>query len=163
MIRTLIPAEIDLYVTDDPVRPHITADFRHTHGRQVWGLFEDKYAAYDEPLEKPRAIICVAYTNQVPTNEHELEWFSTATGTGAVSTTTAVFYTVWSYDRGAGREVVNTVAEWIRDNRPVSKWVTLSPLTDMAEKFHTRNGAVKHSVYDTCQVFDYTHALIGEE
>ena len=150
MLQQLIPAEIDLYTKDDPVRPHIPAEFRRSHGRQVWGLFEDKYALYDEPSHKPRAIICVAYTWDIPTNEQELERYSHAHSRGGpLSTDTAVFYTVWSYDAGAGREI--------------EQWVTLSPLTEMASRFHIKNGAVLHSVHDTCQVFEYSHLLKGND
>jgi hypothetical protein len=161
MIRQLTVSEINEHIQNDPVRPHITAEFRHTHGRQMWGLFEDQYAVAHTPRETPLAIICVAYTNEAPTCEYELEWYSAASGTGAVTTTTAVFYTVWSYDRGAGRTIVNTLAKHIKESRSeIKHWVTLSPLTEMATRFHTKNGAVLYSVYDTCQVFDYTHALV---
>jgi DICT domain-containing protein len=160
MIRQLTLDEIQKYIKDDTVRPHLTADYRNTQGRQVWALFEDQYAQEHEPSSKPLAIICVAYTNCAPINETELHWYSAASGEGAVTTDTAVFYTVWSYERGAGREIVNRVAEHIRSTRPeVERWVTLSPLTDMAEKFHLKNGAVLEKRYDTCQVFDYTARL----
>ena len=165
MLQQLIPAEIDLYTKDDPVRPHIPAEFRRSHGRQVWGLFEDKYALYDEPSHKPRAIICVAYTWDIPTNEQELERYSHAHSRGGpLSTDTAVFYTVWSYDAGAGREIVNTLAAHILDTRKeIEQWVTLSPLTEIASRFHIKNGAVLHSVHDTCQVFEYSHLLKGND
>ena len=159
MLRQLTSAEVEQYIADDPVRPHLSAEFRTTNGRQVWGLFEDRYGmmlTYD----KPRAVICVAYTNEAPTCEYELEWYSAASGTGAVTTTTAVFYTVWSYNRGAGRQIVNTLAQHIKQSRSeIERWVTLSPLTEMAKRFHTNNGAVLHSVHDTCQVFEYTHLM----
>jgi hypothetical protein len=161
MLRQLTSAEVEQYIQDDTVRPHLSTEFRTTHGRQVWGLFEDKYALYDDPSEKPQAIICVAYTNEAPTCERELEWYSTASGTGAVTTNTAVFYTVWSYGQGAGRELVNTLAAHILNNRSeIERWVTLSPLTDMATRFHTKNGAQLRSVHNTCQVFEYTHLLV---
>tara|TARA_B110000305_G_scaffold194865_1_gene219136 strand:+ start:431 stop:943 length:513 start_codon:yes stop_codon:yes gene_type:complete len=160
MLRQLTSAEVEQYIQDDTVRPHLSTEFRTTQGRQVWGLFEDKYALYDDPSEKPQAIICVAYTNEAPTCERELEWYSTASGTGAVTTNTAVFYTVWSYGQGAGRELVNTLAAHILNTRSeIQRWVTLSPLTDMAARFHTKNGAQLRSVHDTCQVFEYTHLL----
>lgn len=158
MIRQLTVSEINEHIQNDPVRPHITAEFRHTHGRQVWGLFEDQYAVAHTPRETPLAIICVAYTNTAPTNELELDWFSSDQDAATINT--AVFYTVWSYDRGAGRTIVNSVAQHIKHTRPeVDRWVTLSPLTDMAEQFHLKNGAVLAQRYDRCQVFDYTARL----
>tara|TARA_B110000503_G_C7028320_1_gene362860 strand:+ start:109 stop:603 length:495 start_codon:yes stop_codon:yes gene_type:complete len=160
MIRQLTLDEVDEYIQGDPVRPHLSAEFRTTAGRQVWGLFEDQYAVADDPSTQPLAIICVAYTNTAPTNELELDWFSSASGTGAVTTNTAVFYTVWSYAKGSGQTIVNSVAAHIQAARPeIANWVTLSPLTSMAERFHTKNGAVLHSIHDTCQIFEYTHLM----
>jgi len=69
---------------------------------------------------------------------------------------TAVFYTVWSYDKGAGRDIVFASANHIKHNRKdVVRYVTLSPLTTMAELFHTRNGAKLLAKHDTCQNFEY--------
>ena len=157
MIRQLTQAQAEQYIPHDTVRPHITAEYRTTNGREMWALYEDKYAVADEPSQDPLAIICVAYTNGVPTNELELEWFSTASGTGRVDTTTAVFYTVWSYSQGAGQAIVNSVAQRIHQTRPeIDRWVTLSPLTRMAERFHTKNGATLIARGDTCQNFEYS-------
>ena len=151
MIRLLTLQEVSRHIQNDTVRPHLSAEFRTTEGRCVWGLFEDQYAVAHTPNPEPLAVICVAYTNTAPTNETELAWSGT---------TTAVFYTVWSYERGAGQTIVNSVAEHIRNTRPeVTRWVTLSPLTTMAERFHTKNGALLHSVYDTAQIFEYTHLM----
>jgi hypothetical protein len=70
---------------------------------------------------------------------------------------TAVFYTVWSYDPGAGRDIVFAAANHIKHNhKDVVRYVTLSPLTIMAERFHTRNGAKLLAKHDTCQNFEYT-------
>ena len=161
MIKTLTLAQAQQYVQDDPVRKHLSADYRTTQGREMWALYEDKYAVADEPSDVPLAIICVAYTNAVPRNETELHWYSSASGTGAVNTNTAVFYTVWSYSKGAGQTIVNTVAQHIQQTRPeVARWVTLSPLTEMAERFHLKNGARFVERYATDQIFEYTHLML---
>ena len=71
--------------------------------------------------------------DEVPTRENDMKW---------VGMSIAVFYTVWSYKPGAGRQIVNGVAGRIKTQRPwVKRFVTLSPLTEMAEKFHLKNGA----------------------
>ena len=128
-------------VRDDPVRPHISAEWRTSSGREVYGLYTD------ESYEDLRAVICVAYTNQVPRNESEMH---------LIGDSVAVFYTVWSYDRGAGKDIVFAVAEHIRKTKAeVERWVTLSPLTEMAERFHLKNGAKFLDKYDTCQNFEY--------
>ena len=160
MIKQLTLEQAQKYIKDDPVRPHLSADYRTTQGRQVWALYEDKYAVAHEPSQEPKAIICTAYTNHIPKNETELHWYSAASGEGAVTTDTVVFYTVWSYERGAGRTIVNTVAKHIRDTRAeVERWVTLSPLTQMAEQFHLKNGAQFVDRYPTDQTFEYTHLM----
>ena len=38
----------------------------------------------------------------------------------------------------------------------IKRLVTLSPLTEMASKFHIRNGATLIGKSDTCQNFEYT-------
>lgn len=128
-------------IKDDPVRPHITSDWRTDHGREVFGLYED------ESYEKLRSVICVAYTDIIPKDEPDME---------TPGTTHAVFYTVWSYDKGAGRDIVFAVADKIRSEKSnVTRYVTLSPLTDMASKFHINNGAKFLEKYQNCQNFEY--------
>ena len=130
------------HCTDDPVRPHLPLAWRVGAGREVYGL-EDQ----DSVLQ---AVICVAYCDGVPITEAELD---RASRPGA---STAVFYTVWSYARGAGREMVLRAADHIKKTRECSRYVTLSPLTEMAERFHIQNGAVLLERGDTCQNFEYT-------
>lgn len=143
--RFIVLSKLDIktvtdVIKDDPVRPHIKAEWRTRSGREVYGL-------YDERGETLRAVICVAYTDEVPTCERDLGW---------IGTDVAVFYTVWSYDRGAGRDIVFAVAERIKKTNPdVRRFVTLSPLTEMAEKFHLRNGAVFLDKHIECQNFEY--------
>ena len=138
MLLKLDPAVVETIVTDDPVRPHISAAWRTRPGKEVYGLYNE---------EKLRAVICVAYTDEVPTCERDLGW---------PGTDVAVFYTVWSYDKGAGREIVNTVAEHIKTTNPyIKRYVTLSPLTEMARNFHLRNGAKFISKHTDCQNFEY--------
>jgi hypothetical protein len=132
---------------DDPVRPHLSALFRTAPGREAFVL-------EDDDTGKPRAVICVAYTNQVPQDERELDYFSQAAHQEDEQGSIAVFYTVWSYDRGAGREIVFAAQDHTQA-RGCSRWVTLSPLTEMAERFHIKNGAVLHSRHSTCQNFEY--------
>jgi hypothetical protein len=68
-----------------------------------------------------------------------------------------MFYTVWSYDKGAGREIVNAVAAHIKETRDdITRYMTLSPLTEMAEKFHLRNGATFFRKGSYCQNFEYS-------
>jgi len=148
MLTKLDLRQVQDIVSDDPVRPHITAKWRVSGAREVYALYEDQYAEQAPvDFEGPRAIICVAYTDEVPTCERDLGW----TGTRV-----AVFYTVWSYDKGAGRDIVFATAEHIKkENIDVQRYVTLSPLTEMAERFHLRNGATFLDKHTDCQNFEY--------
>ena len=40
----------------------------------------------------------------------------------------AVFYTVWSYAKGARRKIVLETAEYLKKERGIKRFVTLSPL-----------------------------------
>ena len=58
------------------------------------------------------------------------------------SATTAVFYTIWSYVAGAGRDLIVEAQKSIEQELPnIQTFVTLSPKTEMARRFHLRNGA----------------------
>jgi len=129
------------YVKDDPVRPHLPMNWRITNGREVYCLENDIGIA--------RAVVCVAYTNGVALTEEELN--------NTTDPDTAMFYTVWSYDKGAGREIIFSTADVIKRDKPhIKRFCTLSPLTEMAEKFHLRNGASFLRKGDKCQNFEYT-------
>lgn len=139
MLLQLNSEQLVEYIKDDPVRPHIPIEWRLSFGREVYGLFDNN--------KDVKAIICVAYTDDVPTCEEDLDDYGSSV---------AVFYTVWSYSRGSGREIVSNVANTIKDtNSQIKRYVTLSPLTTMAERFHLANGAKFIGTHTTCQNFEY--------
>jgi len=121
-------------IKDDPVRPHLSFAFRTECGREIYYL-------YDEMQSKYGAVICVAYTNEVPTSEYELELFSQISCQDNQHGSIAVFYTVWSYDKGCGRDIIFRLAKNLKNYKGIKRFVTLSPKTEMAEKFHLSNGA----------------------
>ena len=123
IIRDLNDPLIDL-VKDDPVRPAIpTASRVHDHA-EILVLQEDNLTA---------AVVCVAYLNDIPTTEHEL---------GQTGNNVAAFYTIWSYRAGAGRQLIREARHYIESTRPqIKRFVTLSPKTEMARRFHLSNGA----------------------
>lgn len=123
VIKDLHDPLIDL-VKDDPVRPAIpTASRIHDHA-EILVLVED---------DQPTAVVCVAYLDQVPTTETEL---------GRSGDNVAAFYTIWSYQPGAGRRMIRAARIHIATSRPeIKTYVTLSPKTEMARKFHLSNGA----------------------
>lgn len=155
MITNIGKEIVDTIVKDDPVRPHLDTNFRTSADREVYALYEDKYAEFDNPDDDIKAVICVAYTNEVPKDEYELDLFSQQACQDGQRGHIAVFYTVWSYSKGAGRTIVNAVAKELHDSERATRFVTLSPLTEMAERFHIRNGAKLLEKHKTCQNFEY--------
>lgn len=119
-------------IKDDPVRPEIPLEQRINSNSEIFVLKSED----DTPL----AVTCVKFLESVPTEVEDL------TNT-AVNTTTAVFYTIWSYAAGAGRQLIEQAQAEIKKTHPeVNTYVTLSPKTEMAERFHLKNGAEKWRV-----------------
>lgn len=138
MLLRLNNKEVQAVIKDDPVRPHIDSEWRTANGREVYGLYNE---------DELQAIICVAYTDEVPTCEQDMDY---------VGKSIAVFYTVWSYNKGAGRDIVFSVARHILETNPnIKRFVTLSPLTEMAKNFHLKNGAKFLQKHINCQNFEY--------
>ena len=116
------------YIKDDPVRPDISAEFRVSNNRFVSALVD----------ETPRAMVCVSLHNFVPSAIQELELTT-------LNADTAIFYTIWSYAPGAGADLLRETVAGIKQHYPgVKNFVTLSPKTEMARRFHLKNGAVVH-------------------
>ena len=131
----------DIDVLEDPVRPELTLGFRITHGRKIFGL------RYNDEIE---AIICVAFCPEVPFTVREMDYMSRVTDLKNV----AIAYTVWSRKRGAGKEIVKKLGQWMKENK-VDRLVTLSPLTPMATHFHIKNGAKQVHINEETQNFEY--------
>jgi uncharacterized protein YuzE len=116
------------FITEDPVRPNIPQVDRV-------GLNKDIFVMRDED-DKVQAITCVSYQKMIPTTEAEL--FEKTQ-----SPEVAIFYTIWSYKAGAGRQLIFDAVKYIKENRKdISRFITLSPKTEMARRFHIKNGAV---------------------
>jgi hypothetical protein len=125
IINTLNDPLLEL-VKDDPVRPDIPIAARVCDdSAEVFVLINDTV---------PAAVTCVRYTQDVPSSVSELN----ATDVPKV----AVFYTIWSYTPGAGRALIRQAQAHIQSARPdITRFVTLSPKTEMARAFHHKNGA----------------------
>jgi len=116
-------------VKDDPVRPEIPLEQRINSNSTIFVLKDDN----DQPI----AVTCVKFLESVPTQVEDLV-------NTVVQTNTAVFYTIWSYAAGAGRRLIEEAQAEIKKTHPeVETYVTLSPKTEMAERFHLKNGAEK--------------------
>ena len=135
----------DIDVSEDPVRPELDLDFRTSYSRKIYGL------KYEDNIE---GIICVAYCNDVPQSVRELDLISQNAHLKE-DFDTAVAYTVWSRKRGAGKEIMTKLKDYLKANTNIKKVVTLSPLTPMATHFHIRNGAKLLKINDSTQNFEY--------
>ena len=122
---------------EDPVRPELDNKFRTGYGRKIFGV---------EYQGEIHAVMCFAYTNEIPKNVEELDKFSHDAflqsaqrdqNVGQI----AIAYTVWSKKKGGGKLIVKEVFKKIKNSNHLNRLITLSPLTDMASKFHSRNGA----------------------
>ena len=143
-------------VTEDPVRPELDLLFRQTYGRKILGLRDDEGDI--------SAIICFAFTDEVPKTVEELEKFSydsaiRSSNRAGVQGSIAVAYTVWAKKKGGGRAIINEVYKRIKKSNHLNRLVTLSPLTKMARNFHIKNGAKELQVNETSQNFEYDMTL----
>ena len=136
------------YIKDDPVRPHLSAEYRTTGRKKAFALVEGS-----EVL----AVICCAYTSSVPETEAELD---STDGHEMIVTP----YTVWSYKKGAGRQIIECLLRFVQqEHAEIAKsyWpriVTLSPKTEMATKFHISNGAVR--IADNAETDNFEYSVI---
>ena len=142
LIQTLGENILDL-ISQDPVRPHIPANDRVGDNREIFVLKND-----DDSI---RAITCVSYQNSIPESESDLFKSSEQPDT-------AVFYTIWSYKPGAGRQLIFDAVDYLKKNKPsITKFVTLSPKTEMAKRFHTKNGAIIFRENEETTNYEYLH------
>ena len=106
------------------------------------------------------AVMCFAFTNQIPKSVYELDLFSrdaflqSATRDQNVGQI-AIAYTVWSNKKGGGKLIVKEVFKMIKKSNHLNRLVTLSPLTEMARNFHLKNGAEEIRVNEETQNFEY--------
>ena len=136
---------------EDPIRPELDNEFRTSFGRKIYGV---KYKG------EIHAVMCFAFTNEIPKDVKELDLLSkdaflqSATRDQKVGKI-AIAYTVWSKKKGGGKLIVKEVYKKIKKSNHLNRLVTLSPLTEMAKKFHLRNKAKLFRVNETSQNFEY--------
>tara|TARA_Y100001970_G_C14022606_1_gene744333 strand:- start:461 stop:943 length:483 start_codon:yes stop_codon:yes gene_type:complete len=133
----------DINTDDDPIRPELTNDFRTSQGRKIFGL------KYNEEIE---GVVCIAFTNDIPTTIKELELMSTIESKGSI----AIAYTLWSLKKGAGKKIMKELLRYMKEKNHLDSVMTLSPLTPMATHYHIRNGAKLIKINPTSQNFEYT-------
>jgi len=128
MLHTITTISDDLagLIKDDPVRPEIPLSDRVNSNSRIYMLKDG-----DQTL----AVTCVKFLETIPSAVDDLVVI-------IGSATTAVFYTIWSYTAGSGRELIVEAQKSIESEFPeIRTYVTLSPKTEMARRFHLKNGA----------------------
>ena len=128
MLHTITSISDDLatLIKDDPVRPEIPLSDRVNSNSRIYMLKDG-----DQTL----AVTCVKFLETIPSAVDDLVML-------IGSATTAVFYTIWSYTAGSGRELIVEAQKSIESEFPeIQTYVTLSPKTEMARRFHLKNGA----------------------
>ena len=138
-------------VNEDPVRPELDVKFRTEYGRKIYGV---KYRG------EIHAVMCFAFTNEIPKSVEDLDMMSKDAFLQSIRRDyqvgkIAIAYTVWSKKRGGGKLIVKEVFKLIKKSHHLNRLITLSPLTEMARKFHLSNGAVQIQVNETTQNFEY--------
>jgi len=115
------------YIRDDPVRPEISKEFRVDRNRFIAALLHENI---------PESMVCISLHDFIPSAVKDLDNTDD-------DPTIAIFYTIWSYKPGSGAKLLQQSVQKIKQLYPnITQFLTLSPKTQMARKFHLRNGAV---------------------
>ena len=129
------------YIKDDPVRPEIPPEFRVNGNRFIAALMDNG---------KPASMVCISLHNFIPATVDDL---SNTVGAPDV----AVFYTIWSYKPGSGAQLLREAVKNIQERYPgITTFVTLSPKTVVAKRFHLKNGAVVFRENDLTVNYKYS-------
>ena len=146
----LIDAVTDFSIEKDIVRPEYDVEFRISEDREVfaWGRSLVPYQVYS-------SLCCVAYTHEIPINMNQLTEYSI--NHSPYRGDIAVAYTVWncSNTKGSGRSLILALQKHFKQDTRIQRLVTLSPLTEMAKKFHLSNGAKLLSTNPESYNFEY--------
>jgi len=143
-------------ITEDPVRPELSVEFRKSYGKRILGLRDE--------AGDTAAIICLAFTNDVPASVEEMalmshDAYNQSILRGGLVGKIAIAYTVWARKKGGGKHILNEVYKKFKREHHIERLITLSPLTEMAERFHIKNGAKLLRKNETTQNFEYDITL----
>ena len=129
----IVNNEYEVSIADDPVRKDLDFNFRTTEGRRIYTI-------------PNKSVVCTANTIKLPKTIKQLMKY-----TKEDTKEFTIFYTVWSYEKGYGRLILNELLQLLQTKR----YVTLSPKTEMAKNFHLRNGAKLLADNKTSYNFEY--------
>jgi len=150
-------------IEDDPVRPKL---FKNNSVR-----FESPFHVYAEVNDETgeiAAVVCVVICKFVPQDEYQLKVVAAGKLTDieeALAEREAVYgalgtvlcpYSIWSYQKGHGRRLINNLLEAAPLMHPeVDAVITMSPHTHTAMKFHLSNGAGLFSTNEKTVNYEY--------
>lgn len=128
--------------TQDPVRPHIPLTLRANYNSRMLVLMDDH--------QNIQSVLCVSFSDRVVTSESDLFTYR------GDNPTVAMLYSIWSVKKGGGAQMIPTAKSWICAAVPgTRRIVTLSPQTEMARRFHLKNGATELQVNEHTVNFEY--------
>lgn len=131
-------------VSGDPVRPHVPLSDRLHNLNRILVLETDQGVA--------ASVVCVAFSDHVIVDEHEIASYE------GNSPRVAILYTIWSLEKGGGQAMIPEAKAWIQHEFPtVQQLVTLSPHTQMARRFHEKNGA--HELQTNSETVNFEYKL----
>ena len=143
-------------VNEDPVRPELSLEFRQAYGRKIYGIKDEEGDI--------AAVMCFAFTHGIPKSVEDMDRMSKdaamqAVHRAGVQGNIAIAYTVWAKKKGGGKHMVNEVYKMVKKSGHLNRLITLSPLTEMARRFHIKNGAKELQVNEETQNFEYDISL----
>ena len=152
----LIDAVTDFSIEKDIVRPEYDVEFRISEDREVFAWGRNEQFNYElVPYQVYSALCCVAYCNEIPINMKQLTEYSI--NHSPYRGDIAIAYTVWncSDTKGSGRSLILALQKHFSSHAKGNRLVTLSPLTEMAKRFHLSNGARLLSTNPESYNFEY--------
>lgn len=135
-------SDILLQLAYDPIRSNIHPSLKFGYNKSVFTL---------EHEGKVVAVCCVALLDFIPIEEEELFYGDNT------SLDIAVLYSIWSTNvkPGCAAILVAKLHKYLKLVYYVRRIVTLSPKTEMARKFHLKNGAFIYRENETSINYEY--------
>ena len=163
MLIKLNAADHLYLIKDDPVRLKLFKD----NSKRFEAPFH-VYAEINDETGEIAAVVCTIVCKFVPQDEYQIKLVAMGKTKqieeqlkereemhGDLGVVLCP-YSIWSYQRGHGRKLINNLLEAAPILHPeVDAVITMSPHTDTALRFHLNNGAGIFSTNDACVNYEY--------
>ena len=163
MLIKLNAADHLYLIKDDPVRLKLFKD----NSKRFENPFH-VYAEINDETGEIAAVVCTIVCKFVPQDEYQIKLVAMGKTKqieeqlkereemhGELGVVLCP-YSIWSYQRGHGRKLINNLLEAAPILHPeVDAVITMSPHTDTALRFHLNNGAGIFSTNDACVNYEY--------